>query len=145
LVIWQFDPVLIALLQFDLLVHGAASLKDKRRVVLSVKDRLHREHMAAVAEVGGHETLNLARMGLALVGNDEKHLAQTLDRITAKLRTLTDAELGDTSRSIFSPTMDDAESEPSLKDGAGGAALDSLNAEMLARGLSMPEAGGATA
>lgn len=135
--------MLIALLQFDLLIHGAESLKDKRRVVLSVKDRLHRDHMAAVAEVGALEMLNVARMGLALVGGDERHLAQTLDRITAKLRSLRDAELGDTSRCIFSPGMDDPESEPSLKDAAHGGSVAALNAEMLARGISPPREGGA--
>ena len=36
--------------------------------VRSLKDRLHREHMVSIAEVGLQDTLNVARLGLALVG-----------------------------------------------------------------------------
>ena len=57
----------------------------------------------AVAEVAHQETLNLARMALVLVGSDARHLAQTLDAITAKVRRLAapDAELGDTHRQLI--------------------------------------------
>jgi hypothetical protein len=95
--------MLIAVLQFDLHIHDARSLKDKRRVVASVKARLHQDHLAAVAEVGHQETLNLARMALVLVGSDAKHLAQALDRITVKVRELAgpEAELGEMRRKII--------------------------------------------
>lgn len=92
--------MVIGILQFDLLIHGGESLKDKRRVVQSVKDRLHREHMVSIAEVALQDNHRIARMGLALVSGDEKHVAQTLDQITSKLRKLHDAELGDVTREI---------------------------------------------
>lgn len=93
--------MILAILQFDLHIRGSESLKDKRRVVNSVKDRLHHEHMVSVAEVGALESLTVARMGLALVTNDVKYAAQVLDRITTKLRALHDAELGDTNREFL--------------------------------------------
>lgn len=93
--------MVLAILQFDLHVRGSESLKDKRRVVNSVKDRLHHEHMVSVAEVGALESLTLARMGLALVSNDVKYAAQVLDRIMTKLRALHDAELGEARREIL--------------------------------------------
>ena len=93
--------MVIGILQFELLIHDAESLKDKRRVINSVRDRLHREHMVAVAEVDGMETLDLAIMGLACVGNDGKHIADVLDRVTAKLRGLSGAELGDCRRELL--------------------------------------------
>jgi uncharacterized protein len=93
--------MVIGILQFELLIHDAESLKDKRRVVNSVKDRLHREHMVAVAEVDGLESLTTAVMGLACVGNDGKRIADVLDRITAKLRGLTGAEMGDCRRELL--------------------------------------------
>jgi uncharacterized protein YlxP (DUF503 family) len=91
----------IGILQFELLIHGSQSLKDKRRVVKSVKDTLHREHMVAVAEVGALEIWNLAVMGLACVSRDGAYLSGMLDRITSELRSRTDAELGDVSREIL--------------------------------------------
>ena len=101
--------MVIGILQFELLVHDSSSLKDKRRVVQSVKDRLHREHLVAVAEVGGHESLNHAVLGVAALGNDGKRVGEVLDAIDAKLRTLRDGELGATSRSIIhGPAMEPA-------------------------------------
>lgn len=111
--------MIIALLQFDLHIHDAQSIKDKRRVVASVKARLHQDHLAAVAEVAHQDMLNLARMALALVGSDARHLAQTLDRITAKIRELAapEADLGDTHRQIIHAdqlaAMEDAVQESS--------------------------------
>lgn len=96
--------MILAILQFDLHIRGSESLKDKRRVVNSVKDRLHHEHMVSVAEVGALESLTVARMGLALVSNDVKYAAQVLDRILVKLRALHDAELGDTRREFLEGT-----------------------------------------
>ena len=93
--------MVIGILQFELLIHDAESIKDKRRVVKSVKDRLHREHLVSVAEVAAQETLNLALMGLALVGSDGAHVGQVLDQITAKLRATPGAELGDCTREII--------------------------------------------
>lgn len=90
----------LGILQFDLLIHDAQSLKDKRRVVKSVKDRLHREHMISVAEVGAQEIWNVARMGLAVVAGSGGYASDVLDRVTAKLRALPDAELGDCTREI---------------------------------------------
>lgn len=93
--------MLIGILQFELLIHGAESLKDKRRVVSSLKDRLHREHQASVAEVAMQDHMSVARMGLAIVGGDGRHLGEVLDRITNKLRSMHDAELGDCVREII--------------------------------------------
>jgi len=104
----------VGILQFELLVRGSGSLKDKRRVVKSVKDRLHREHQVSVAEVGALEDHTLAIMGLAVVTNSAKYANDVLDHVTAKLRGLIDAELGDTRREIIGgqPIDDQAGEEP---------------------------------
>lgn len=108
----------VGILQFELLVRGSGSLKDKRRVVKSVKDRLHREHMVSVAEVGALEDHTLTMMGLAVVSNSAKHANEVLDHVSNKLRGLLDAELGDTRREIISgqPIEDADKSEPLWTD-----------------------------
>jgi len=121
--------MVIAILQFELLVHGAESIKDKRRVVSSVKDRLHREHQVSVAEVGLLDSMSAARMALALVSNDGKHAGQVLDRITAKLRALHEAELGDCTREI----LHDPRGDSSPDDGPAPREDHTLDAEMLRR------------
>ncbi len=91
----------IGILQFELLIAGSESLKDKRRVVRSVKDRLHREHQVSVAEVALLDRIDAASMGLAVVSGTERQCAVVLDKIEAKLRRLLDAEVGDTRREIL--------------------------------------------
>ncbi|MEX2219124.1 MAG: DUF503 domain-containing protein [Phycisphaerales bacterium] len=114
--------MVIGLLQFELVIHGSESLKDKRRVVRSVKDRLHRQHRVAVAEVASQDVLNLAVLGLACVGSDGGRVGEVLDAVTAKLRALGDAELGAVSRQVITtgdlpPTGEHAGiDEPALAD-----------------------------
>ena len=118
--------MVIGILQFELLIHDPESLKDKRRVVRSVKDRLHREHMVSVAEVAAQDSLNVAVLGLALVGSDGVYVGQVLDQITAKLRATPDAELGEMTRELIhgSQLPDHGAPEPDA---------DALARELLAR------------
>lgn len=107
--------MVIGVLQFELLIPGASSLKDKRRVVRSVKDRLHREHLVSVAEVGMLDRLDVAVLGLAAVGGDGDRIGRVLDTITAKLRSNRDAELGDCYREVLSPTRPAEEPDPDVQ------------------------------
>lgn len=93
--------MVIGILQFELVIRGSESLKDKRSVVRSVKDRLHREHMVSVAEVGALDNWSLAIMGLACVGTEGARVGEVLDHIINKLQGLTVAELGSTDRRLI--------------------------------------------
>lgn len=119
--------MVVGVLQFEVIVHDAQSLKDKRRVVRSLKDRLHREHQVAVAEVGAHDVRTRAVLGLAAVGADGRRVANVLDAVTDKLNAMVDAELGACSREILHGRAADA---PQDQDDA---IADGLAEEMLAR------------
>jgi uncharacterized protein YlxP (DUF503 family) len=93
--------MIVGILQFELIIHHAESLKDKRRVVQSVKDRLHREHQVSVAEIDRQDNPRIAVLGLAIAGSDAKYIGDVLSNITVKLRGLHDAELGDVTREIL--------------------------------------------
>ena len=80
-------PMVIGILQVELTIEAAASLKDKRRVVRSLKDRLHREHQVSVAEVGTHDVHRTATLGIVLVSNEVAHCQGVLDGVLNKLRT----------------------------------------------------------
>jgi uncharacterized protein YlxP (DUF503 family) len=102
--------MVLGILQFELLIAEPESLKDKRRVIRSVRDRLHREHMVSVAEVAAHDKLNVAVMALALVAADGARAGEVLDHVTEKLKALPDAERGGTSRRILHQDEIDAQS-----------------------------------
>jgi len=78
--------MIVGLLQIELVIGDARSLKDKRRVVNSVKDRLHREHLVAVAEVDRMDAHQHAVLGIAAVGNQTPYVQGMLDRIVNQLR-----------------------------------------------------------
>lgn len=109
--------MVVGVMQFEILIAGAESLKDKRRVVRSVRDRLHREHQVSVAEVGAHDSLGRAVMGVSCVCTDGKRAGDVLDAISTKLMKLTDGELGATLREIRKPDFDGrADHEPEAID-----------------------------
>ncbi|MDX2132634.1 MAG: DUF503 domain-containing protein [Planctomycetota bacterium] len=128
--------MVIGILQFELLIPGATSIKDKRRVVSSLKDRLHREHQVSVAEVGLQDSMSASRLALAMVGTDGRYVGQVLDRITAKLRALHDAELGDCAREVLRDPQGEAASEGGADEPAVWPQDPQLASEMLRRGES---------
>lgn len=95
----------IGILQFEMEVPESHSLKDKRRVVKSIKDRLHREHMVSVAEVGTLEIWNLATMGIACVSSDGAYLSGVLATIVDKLNAWPDARLASYSADVIDATQ----------------------------------------
>ena len=73
-------------LRVRLLIREARTLKDKRQVVQSVKDRLRERFNVSVAEVEAHDNRQLAVLGVALVSNESAHVRTTLEQIVSALR-----------------------------------------------------------
>lgn len=69
-----------------LFLRQSRSLKDKRQVLNSIKDRLRQAHNVSVAEVESQEDRQLAVLGIAMVGNEVHHVRTTLEQITEALR-----------------------------------------------------------
>jgi len=83
----------VLLLTFDLMIPFSHSLKDKRRVIKSLKDRVRARFNAAVAEIGYLEEWQRSQIGVALLGNDAKHLGQGASAIGRLIEHITDIEL----------------------------------------------------
>jgi uncharacterized protein YlxP (DUF503 family) len=120
-------------LQAELRMPWAESLKDKRRVVRSVKDRLHREHQVSVAEVAAHDLLTVAVLGVALASTDGRRAGDVLDAVERKLRELPDAEVAAVDRQILRGT-DGALPGADEEEDAAGVSSAELAAELEARG-----------
>ena len=95
----------IGVLQFSMEILGAESLKDKRRVVQGIKDRLRRNFNISVAEVDDHDVHTLATMGAVMAGSDIPYINGALDKILESLRDWRQAELSDSQLEIISPTQ----------------------------------------
>jgi len=70
---------IIALLTLDIHIPHAQSLKDKRMVVRSVKDKLRSKFNVAVAEVEHQELWQRSQLSVVTVGPDEAYLKQLLE------------------------------------------------------------------
>lgn len=93
--------MVVGILQVELSVDDAVSLKDKRRVVASLKDRLHREHQVSVAEVDSLDDPCTAVLGIVLACNDVARCQSVLDRILDKLSQCSDCVLSDHRKEIL--------------------------------------------
>ncbi|MFM7202140.1 MAG: DUF503 domain-containing protein [Myxococcota bacterium] len=79
-----------------LIIHSAFSLKEKKSVVRQVKDRTCSKFNVALAEVGELELHNRAELGLAVVGNDRRHVNSMVDNILTFIEDLNLAEVIET-------------------------------------------------
>ena len=77
------------------LLRESRSLKDKRQVVQSIKDRLRNAWNVSVAEVEAQDHRQLAVLGLAMVSNEASHVRAAFEQIVAGLRGHPVAELLD--------------------------------------------------
>src|SRR5687768_6367425 len=89
------EEMVVGVLQIELSVTDAMSLKDKRRVVLSLKDRIAHSHNVSIAEVGALDEHRRAILGVAVVSNDARHAEGELSRIVDFVRTVPQASLVD--------------------------------------------------
>jgi uncharacterized protein YlxP (DUF503 family) len=74
----------IGLLTLEIHIPDARSLKDKRQVLRSLKDRLRAHYNVAVAELEHQELWQRARVGVVSISGDAKHLEESLEAIAAE-------------------------------------------------------------
>jgi len=87
--------MIVGSLRVRLLIRESRSLKDKRQVVKSIKDRLANRFNVSAAEVDGLDNRQVAVLGFAMVGNESSHVRATLEQIVQALRGHPVAELLD--------------------------------------------------
>lgn len=71
----------VGLCTVELLITDSDSLKDKRQVVKSLKDRIRNRFNVSVAELDGHETWQSSTLGFACIGNGRAIVEQTLNKV----------------------------------------------------------------
>lgn len=64
----------------ELFIADSQSLKDKRQVLHSLKDRLREKFNLSVAEVDGQDLWQKAVLGMACVANESRHVQQVLEQ-----------------------------------------------------------------
>lgn len=70
--------MVVGIVRIELHLPGSRSLKDKRQVVRSLKERLRERVHASVAEVEHHDLWQRAALGLAVVAADGGQVRERL-------------------------------------------------------------------
>jgi uncharacterized protein YlxP (DUF503 family) len=74
-------PMTVAVSSFELHLPSCRSLKEKRRVVKSLVDRLHQRYRVSIAETGFHDLHQRAEISLAAVATGEAELEKMMEEM----------------------------------------------------------------
>jgi uncharacterized protein YlxP (DUF503 family) len=86
---------------WELHLPACQSLKDKRTIVKSLKDRLHNRFNVSVAETGHHDLWQRAELTAAVVGSDRVHAESVLREVDNLIAGADGARIVDTSSSYL--------------------------------------------
>jgi len=85
--------MVVGVCTIDLHLPGIGSLKGKRQVLLSLKERIKNAHNVSIAEVEENELWQRAVLGVACVANDGRHVNRVLDAVLNAVRANPSVEL----------------------------------------------------
>ena len=89
--------MVVSMIQFILEIPDVSSIKDKRRIVHSVKEKLQRRFRMSAAEVDLQDSLAFAHIGGALVSNSRSFGESVLQKAFAMIENEIPARIQDMS------------------------------------------------
>jgi uncharacterized protein YlxP (DUF503 family) len=90
----------VGVLRVSLTIVGSQSLKDKRRVVASFKERVISRFRVSAAEVSALDNYRYAVLGIAVVSNEAAHCDSVLAEVASVAANLPNAILTDRATEI---------------------------------------------
>lgn len=87
--------MVVGVLRVRLAIFEALSLKDKRRVTKSLKDRVRARYNISVAEVDDLDRRQAATLAFAMVSNERRHVDSALRKVVELVRMNPQASLID--------------------------------------------------
>lgn len=91
----------IGVCTFAVHIPDSGSLKGKRFVLRSLKDRIRNSFNVSVAEVDDNDLWQRASLAVAAVSNEKAHLNRTLDHVLNMVRAVPELNLLDYQIEIF--------------------------------------------
>ncbi len=77
----------------ELFIAESQSLKDKRQVILGLKDRLRGKFNLSVAEVEDQDLWQKAILGIACVSNESRHVSQVFEQALNMMKSMPAVEV----------------------------------------------------
>jgi len=92
----------IGVLEIEILIDESFSLKDKRSIVKSIKDRLHRERMVSVAEVAAQHHQRFAVLGVCVCAPSSDRARESLESVVRWISAGTEYRVGGSRQDVRS-------------------------------------------
>jgi uncharacterized protein YlxP (DUF503 family) len=93
--------MVVGVMTWELHLAACRSLKDKRRVLKSLKDRLHNQFNVSAAETAHHDLWQRAEVTVCVVATDRGHAQSVLRQADRLIEGADGARIVDTSTSFF--------------------------------------------
>jgi len=93
--------MVVASLTWDLVLPGCSSLKEKRSVIRSLRDRLRNKFNVSVAETDFQDVHARGQISVALVASDGRLAESTLDKIDRFVENHGVARITDVRRELY--------------------------------------------
>jgi len=93
--------MIVGVITWELHLVACHSLKDKRHVLKSLKDRLHQRYNVSAAETGHHDAWQRAELSACVVSTDRRHAESVLREADRLVEGAAGARIVDTSMSYL--------------------------------------------
>lgn len=93
--------MLVGVCELELFIHTSNSLKEKRFVVKSIKDKVMRKFNVSISEVKYLDKWQLAGLGIAMVTNEQEMIRHTFDEIIKLIESKGEAEIVSQSMQMY--------------------------------------------
>ncbi|MGE4297823.1 MAG: DUF503 domain-containing protein [Desulfovibrionaceae bacterium] len=93
--------MLVGILRLEFWLHGNDSLKGKRRVALSLKQKLRNKFNLSVAEIEAQDSHTRLVLGAAMAGSDWVNIERKLQNAVSMIEAISPEELVDSDIDII--------------------------------------------
>ncbi len=73
--------MVIGVCRIELFLHGNSSLKGKRQILKSIKDRVKNNFNVSIAEIDNNDKWQIAELGVAAISNERSHANSMLNKV----------------------------------------------------------------
>ena len=87
--------MVVGLLNIKIVVRDSRSLKDKRQVIKSLKDKTRQRYNVSISEVGAQDNHKQCFLAVAMVGNEKRYVNSVLSTLVNSFRLFPGVELVD--------------------------------------------------
>ena len=85
--------MVIGICTVELHIPDQGSLKGKRQVLLSLKDRVRQKFNVSIAELEANDLWQRAVLGVACISNEKRHVNQQMDQVLSMIRRMPSVEV----------------------------------------------------